>query len=91
MIGFINSEELKNYDDAEKAFRALLQRWPKAELAASAQWMIDHMRSEEAPAFINLDADSAAAGVQGGAKSPASAAKAAPTAPKARKGTSGKP
>ena len=45
MIGFINSEELKNYDAAEKAFRALLAKYPKAELAASAKWMIDHMRS----------------------------------------------
>jgi peptidyl-prolyl cis-trans isomerase C len=61
MIGFINSEELKDHDAAEKAFRELLQRWPKAELAASAQWMIEHMRSEEAPAFINLDSDSAVA------------------------------
>lgn len=57
MIGFINSEELKNHDAAEKAFRELLQRWPKAELAASAQWMIEHMRSDEAPAFINIDGD----------------------------------
>ena len=50
MIGFIHSEELKNYDEAEKAFRELLQRYPKSELAASAQWMVDHMRTEEAPA-----------------------------------------
>jgi peptidyl-prolyl cis-trans isomerase C len=60
MIGFINSEELKNYDAAEKAFRDLLRRYPQAELAASAQWMIDHMRSEDAPSFINLDSDTLA-------------------------------
>jgi peptidyl-prolyl cis-trans isomerase C len=60
MIGFINSEELKNYDEAEKSFRALLAKYPKAELAPSAQWMIDHMRSEEAPTFINMSPDSAA-------------------------------
>lgn len=58
MIGFINSEELKNYDQAELAFRALLERYPKSELAASAQWMLDHMRSEDAPAFFDLGADS---------------------------------
>ena len=57
MIGFINSEEIKDYDKAEQAFRELLQRYPDAELAASAQWMIDHMRSEDAPAFLDLDAD----------------------------------
>jgi tetratricopeptide (TPR) repeat protein len=60
MIGFIYSEELKNYDEAEKAFRELLDRYPKAELAASARWMIDHMRTQEAPPFMNLEADSSA-------------------------------
>jgi len=73
MIGFIHSEELKNYDAAEQAFRKLLQTWPKAELAASAQWMIDHMRSEDVPAFVDLDADSAKAGskhASPGTKSP---------------------
>jgi outer membrane protein assembly factor BamD (BamD/ComL family) len=55
MIGFIQSEELKDHDAAEQSFRELLRRWPKAELATSAQWMIDHMRSEEPPAFIPLD------------------------------------
>lgn len=62
MIGFIQSEELKDYDAAEKSFRALIQRWPKSELVASARWMIDHMRSEEAPAFMSLEGDSARAG-----------------------------
>ena len=55
MIGFINSEELKNYDEAEKAFRELLRRYPKSELAESAHWMLDHMRTEEAPPFMNPD------------------------------------
>ena len=58
MVGFIYSEELKNYDEADTAFRELLSRYPKSELAASAQWMVDHMRTEEAPNFLNLEADS---------------------------------
>ena len=103
MVGFINSEELKNYDAAEKAFHELLQRWPKAELATSAQWMIEHMRSDEAPAFINLDSDSLSAGsaaagagkrdmAKGAATRSGEAAKPAPGgAAKARKGTPGKP
>lgn len=76
MIGFIHSEELKDYEGAEAAFRELLKRWPKAELATSAQWMIDHMRSEEAPPFLDLGADStganpaAAAGGGKGVKKP---------------------
>jgi peptidyl-prolyl cis-trans isomerase C len=57
MIGFIESEELKNYPEAEQSFRVLLQRYPKSELAASAQWMIDHMRTDDVPAFITQEAD----------------------------------
>jgi TolA-binding protein len=59
MLGFIHSEELKDYATAEREFRELLRRYPKSELAASAQWMIDHMRTEEAPGFMNLEGDSA--------------------------------
>ncbi len=57
MIGFIHSEELKNYDEADRAFRALLARYPKSELAASAKWMLEHMRSDDAPPMLQLDAD----------------------------------
>lgn len=60
MVGFIYSEELKDYDAAEKAFRELLGKYPKSELAASAQWMVDHMRTEEAPSFSPGEADSSA-------------------------------
>ncbi len=60
MIGFIYSEELKNYDEAEKAFRELLRRYPRSELTGSAQWMVDHMRSGEAPPFDKPEADSSA-------------------------------
>ena len=62
MIGFIYSEEIRNYDEAEKAFKELLRRYPDSELAASAQWMVDHMRTEEAPNFIQMDADSSRKG-----------------------------
>jgi peptidyl-prolyl cis-trans isomerase C len=58
MIGFIYSEELRSYDEAEKEFRQLLKSYPQSELAASAQWMVDHMRTEDAPSFLNLEADS---------------------------------
>jgi parvulin-like peptidyl-prolyl isomerase len=58
MIGFIYSEELKNYDEAEKAFRKVLKNYPQSELAASAKWMVEHMRTEEAPAFMPMEADS---------------------------------
>ncbi|MEK7824420.1 MAG: peptidyl-prolyl cis-trans isomerase [Candidatus Eisenbacteria bacterium] len=60
MIGFIYSEELKSYEEADQAFRELLKRYPNAELADSARWMIEHMRTEGAPPFMNLEADSSA-------------------------------
>jgi len=67
MVGFIQSEELKDYDAAQKSFQTLLARYPKSELAASARWMLDHMRSENAPNFMNLEGDSTAADTTHGA------------------------
>ena len=67
MVGFIQSEELKDYDAAQKSFQTLLARYPKSELAASARWMLDHMRSENAPDFMNLEGDSTAADTTHGA------------------------
>lgn len=61
MVGFIQSEELKDYDAATKSFQNLLSRYPKSELAASARWMLEHMRNENAPEFMNLESDSAKA------------------------------
>ena len=61
MIGFVYSEELRNYDAADKEFHRLLEHYPDSELAASAKWMIEHMRTEDAPNFVNPGADSAGA------------------------------
>jgi len=66
MVGFIQSEELQQHDEAEKAFRELLKRYPKSELTASAQWMIEHMRTQDAPDFMQSNGDTAQAA---GAKS----------------------
>jgi len=51
MIGFVYSEEKKDYDKAEAAFRRLLKEYPKSELAHSAQWMLDNMRTDALPNF----------------------------------------
>ena len=60
MVGFIQSEELKDYDVAERVFRELLQKYPKSELASSAQWMVDHMRTDEVPDFLHADSTASA-------------------------------
>ncbi len=44
MVGFIYSEELKDYDKAEKEFRLLLKEYPQSELVDSARWMLENMR-----------------------------------------------
>lgn len=62
MIGFINSEELKNYDEAEKAFRELLERYGNSELAESARWMLENMRTKDAPDFVDTPGDPPAGG-----------------------------
>lgn len=51
MVGFVESEEKRDYDRAEGAFRELIARYPSSELATSAQWMLDNMRSDKTPDF----------------------------------------
>ena len=51
MVGFVESEENRDYDRADTAFRELIARYPNSELAVSAQWMIDNMRSDKTPEF----------------------------------------
>jgi peptidyl-prolyl cis-trans isomerase C len=51
MVGFVESEEKKDYDQAEAAFRELVARYPSSELATSAQWMLENMRSDKTPEF----------------------------------------
>ena len=44
MIGFVYSEELSDYDHAEREFKALVDRYPSSELVKSAKWMMENMR-----------------------------------------------
>lgn len=43
MAGFINANELQNYDEATKLYTQFLQEYPNDELAASAQAELDNM------------------------------------------------
>ena len=54
MIGFIQAEELNNYDAAKNALNRMLERYPDSELAESAQWMLENMGTE-APPFEESD------------------------------------
>jgi tetratricopeptide (TPR) repeat protein len=44
MIGFIFSEELKDYAKAEQAFKLVINKYPDSELVDSARWMLENMR-----------------------------------------------
>jgi len=50
MIGFIQAEELGNYDAARGALRRMLEVYPESELRESAEWMIENM-GEGTPPF----------------------------------------
>jgi len=54
MIGFIQAEELGNYDAARNAFERLLEEYPDSELKDSANWMIENM-GKETPPFDDSD------------------------------------
>src|SRR5262249_16477469 len=51
MVGFVESEEKRAYDQAEQAFKELLAKYPKSELVSSAQWSVGNMRSDKTPNF----------------------------------------
>lgn len=55
MIGFVNSEELKNYETAEKAFETLIRNYPKSDLVDDAEWMLKNMRNPAAPDSIPVE------------------------------------
>ncbi len=55
MIGFIYAEELKNYEAAEFEFKKMLDKYGDSDLADSAKWMLENMRTEN-PNFEELTA-----------------------------------
>ena len=51
MIGFTLAEDLRSYDEAQKAFEDFLEKHPESDLSDDARWMIENMRSGEEPDF----------------------------------------
>jgi peptidyl-prolyl cis-trans isomerase C len=54
MVGFIQAEELGDFDAARKALQRMLDKYPDAELRESAEWMLKNM-GKEAPPFDDSD------------------------------------
>lgn len=60
MLGFINANDLKNYDDAKKYYTDFTDKYPDHELADDAQYEIETLGKDinELPIFQNIAADS---------------------------------
>ena len=43
MIGFVYAEELKELDEARKAFEELIEKYPESEITESAKWMLENL------------------------------------------------
>ena len=52
MVGFTYAEELRDYPAARIAFQDFMQKYPKSDLVASAQWMLQNMEHSVPPANI---------------------------------------
>ena len=69
MIGFVYSEDLKDYDKARDAFQKVITNYPTCDLVESAKWMMSNMHTEN-PSFLPDSGSGAhgasAAGADGG-------------------------
>ncbi len=52
MIGFTYAEDLKDYPAARTAFQDFLRKYPKSDLVASANWMLENMEHSAPPAGV---------------------------------------
>jgi outer membrane protein assembly factor BamD (BamD/ComL family) len=46
LIGFVSSEQLKNYDQAKESFQKVIQDYPDCDLVDDAQFMLETMGSD---------------------------------------------
>jgi len=62
MMGFINANDLKKYDDAKKYYTEFIQKYPKHELAPSARYELDNLGKDinELPFLKQISRDSTA-------------------------------
>jgi peptidyl-prolyl cis-trans isomerase C len=52
MIGFTYAEELKDFPAARAAFQEFIRKYPKSDLVASANWMLENMEHSAPPPEI---------------------------------------
>lgn len=49
LIGFVYSENLKNYDKAKEIYEKVIEKYPECDLADDAKFMLESMASESVP------------------------------------------
>jgi len=54
MVGFVYAEELKDRSTADRTFTALIEKYPDADVAKTARWMLDNL-DEPMPKFQDID------------------------------------
>jgi hypothetical protein len=54
MIGFVYAEEIQSPTDADRAFNRVINEYPNAEVAKTAEWMLKNL-DKPLPEFENLD------------------------------------
>ncbi len=62
MLGFINANDLKNYDEARKYYTEFIKKYPDHDLADDAQYELDNLGKDinDLPIFQSIAADTAA-------------------------------
>jgi TolA-binding protein len=54
MIGFTYAEEMRDYPSARAAFQEFLRKYPKSDLVASANWMLENMEHSAPPPEVGM-------------------------------------
>ena len=54
MIGFVYAEEIQSPTDADRAFNRVINEYPNAEVAKTAEWMLKNL-DKPLPEFEDLD------------------------------------
>jgi hypothetical protein len=54
MIGFTYAEELKDFPAARAAFQEFIRKYPKSDLVASANWMLENMEHSAPPPEVGM-------------------------------------
>jgi len=60
MLGFINANDIKDFDEARKYYTAFVEKYPQHELADDAQYELDNLGKDinDLPIFKDATADS---------------------------------